>query len=179
MKYTHLPLQKSVDIKQKSLDFILNESEKRLNASVSSNINNRQSVYKLISVFVPVVTVTCGYALSNPNWILLWPAIGFVIIELIGAALLVLSVWPQILMPGGTHPSNLVQDPMFPDVTQTSEYDQYRFMVLEYCDHIETKIKHNENKNSIMASRASWGVLFCALAGPLVFVSASLWVFYR
>lgn len=160
-----------------SMQFLYAEAEKSLLATVQTNATNRQAAHRILAVLLPLVAFSFGYLLTHPDWPFLAPAWVFLIVEMIGAILLILSLRSQPIMGVGMDPEDSIKKENI--IQYDPDHHQLTSLMLQHCDAIQQKIDHNRKQNTYIARKVNQCIILAGCIGPLVFITFSLWVAYR
>lgn len=167
-------------ISEKTMEFLFLEAEKSLQATIQTNVTNRQAAYRIMGILLPLVAICTGFVLTHLEWALFWPAVAFIAIELSGALVLILGVRSQAVMGLGTDPEDSIKDGYFiPCESDKAEQWQSVGVMLQHCHSIQEKIDHNRIQNTYVAKKVNLCMLLSAVLGPIVFIIASLLASYH
>lgn len=160
-----------------SIRFLYAEAEKSLLATVQTNATNRQAAHRILAILLPLVALSFGYLITHPDWKFVAPTSVSLIVEVIGAFLLIISLRSQPIKAVGTDPEDSIRE------ENIIEYDpdhlQLTSIMLQHCESIQKKIDHNRKQNTYIARRVNQCIILAGCIGPLVFITFSLWVAYR
>lgn len=186
MNYNSVIMRKIINVENwniislDTMKFLFLEAEKSLQATIQTNVTNRQAAYRIMGILLPLVAVSTGYLFTHFDWPLFWPSVVFTVIESLGALVLILAVRSQSIMGLGTDPEDSIKDGYFVEYdTDKAEQWQSVAVMLQHCHSIQDKIDHNRIQNTYIAKKVNLCVMLSAVFGPLIFVIASLLAFYR
>lgn len=143
------------------------ESEKRLQASIGNYQRNKDIAHRLLALVLPIVIVTGGYAIGSVGQSVTWPALFFMMAELVGVFLLVRSIRSQPVMYAGDQPKNLWEQAMI--VTDAADLQQIGIL-LNLSEKIQYKLDVNLKAVDIVAKRVNQAIIWCGLVAPIAFL---------
>ena len=161
----HFPNWK--DLSFQTANFYFSETEKKLNETVSTFMNNKDRAFGILKILLPILTVSVGFILSKENdWDKLIPAIYFFAFQSLGIACLVFVILPREIHTSGSIPSLLIH----PQSISEDEKEQFIGIILNQCENLEPRILFNIKQNVFCSRLITLSIVLSGVFAPLSFI---------